>query len=176
MKPRIIFLDFDGVLNSVRTCAAEERSIRTTHVQMDVTMGRTVDSGFDPIAVKLLWNVLMKTDSYIVVSSSWRYNLNLAAIRTIFSSQFGWPSGAEQRIIGVTGRSEKGRRGTDIQNWIDDHTVGIRNFRYIIIDDSGDMLDHQFPRLVQTDGYEGFLYRDYKKCLNLFDKDDEDFE
>ena len=176
MKHRIIFLDFDGVLNSVRTATAEQRVQRTTHVQHNVTMGRKVDSGFDIIAVKLLWRIIEKTDAYIVISSSWRKNLNLASLRAIFSSEFDWPSGAEQRIIGVTGGSARGHRGTEIQNWIDDHTVGIKNFQYVILDDSADMLDHQFPRFVQTDAYEGFLYKDYKKVLALFQIDDEEFE
>mgnify|MGYP000937116832 CR=1 FL=1 len=170
MKQKIIFLDFDGVLNSVRSVTAEQNLVNAVRAKYDILAGKPIASGFDPIAVKLMWQLIIKTDSYVVVSSAWRKAISLSDIRNIFHHEFGWPSDdANERIIGVTGRRGDGHRGREIQQWIDDHTVGIANFKYIIIDDSYDFLDHQHKRFIQTDPYEGFLYRDYTKAMDLMD-------
>ncbi len=168
MKKNIVFLDFDGVLNSIRTTVADQKLVRSFQVSESVKKGNRISSGFDPVAVKLIWRLLELNDAYVVVSSAWRHENNLASLRSIFSGEFGWPSGAEQRIIGMTGHHSTAHRGTEIQNWIDDHTVGVTNFNYVIIDDSSDMLDHQREHFVQTDAREGFLYKDYKKALGIF--------
>lgn len=170
MKQKIIFLDFDGVLNSVRSVTADQKCVNALRVKHDRLAGHGIVSGFDPVAVKLMWQLIVKTDSYVVVSSAWRKAISIADIRDIFHSEFGWPSSeTEERIIGVTGRRDNGHRGSEIQDWIDNHTVGIANFKYIIIDDSYDFHDHQYKRFIQTDPYEGFLYRDYEKAMNLMD-------
>lgn len=164
MKKSILFLDFDGVLNSLKIVVATQVCRRSTEVVEQSLAGHSIDSGFDPVAVKLLHRLIKLTDTYIVISSSWRYNMNLKTIRSIFTEEFGWDD-AEERIIGITGRSDTGRRGIEIQNWIDDHTVGIKNFKYVILDDNADMEDNQFSHFVQTDADDGFGYKDYKKAL-----------
>lgn len=168
MKQKIIFLDFDGVLNSVRSVVADKKCVNALNAKHAILAGHTITSGFDPIAVKLIWRIMEQTDAFIVVSSAWRKTINLSDIRNIFHTEFGWPDGGDERIIGVTGRRDNGFRGHEVQDWIDNHTVGIRNFQYIIIDDSGDFHDHQFKRFVQTDPYNGLSYEDYKKALQLF--------
>lgn len=168
MKKKIIFLDFDGVLNSVRSVVADQKCINALNAKHAILAGHTIASGFDPVAVKLIRQIINKTDAYIVVSSAWRKAISLGDIRQIFHTEFGWPDGEEERIIGVTGRRDNGHRGSEIQDWIDDHTVGITNFQYIIVDDSYDFHDHQMKRFIQTDPYNGFSYQDYCNALELF--------
>lgn len=168
MKQKIIFLDFDGVLNSVRSAIADGHYITTLNAKNSILMG-TPTSGFDRIAVNLIHSLMKRTGAYIVVSSAWRKTFSLRDIREIFHNEFGWShEEVTESIIGVTGISDSQSRGDEIQNWIDEHTVGINNFQYIIIDDGYDFHDHQYKRLVQTDPYEGFLYKDYVKALGLF--------
>lgn len=170
MKRKIVFLDFDGVLNSVRSVTADQKIVNAVRAKHDLLAGNPITSGFDPVAVRLVWQLLVKTDSYVVVSSAWRKAINLKDIREIFHKEFGWPSDdASERIIGVTGSRDNGHRGSEIADWINDHTVGIANFKYIIIDDSYDFFDDQHKRFIQTDPYEGFLYRDYTKAMELMD-------
>lgn len=168
MKQKIIFLDFDGVLNSVRSVTADKKIINAFQVKHIMLRGDKFTSGFDPVAVKLMWRLIEQTDAYVVVSSAWRKAISLRDIRDIFHGEFGWPEGDAERIIGTTGKRDNGHRGTEVQDWIDDHTVGIKNFQYIIIDDSYDFHDHQMHRFIQTDPYEGFLYKDYTKAMELF--------
>lgn len=167
MKNKIIFLDFDGVINSVRSVVADQKCVNALNAKHAILAGNTIVSGFDPVAVKLIQQIMRKTDAYIVVSSAWRRAITLNDIRQIFHTEFGWPGGEDERIIGVTGRRDDGHRGTEIQEWIDDHTVGIRNFQYIIVDDSYDFHDYQHKRFIQTDPYNGFSYEDYGKALEL---------
>lgn len=168
MKTRIIFQDFDGVFNSVRSAVATQKVGRVSQVVKDQLLGNQIESGFDAIAVALVRRLAELSGAKIVISSAWRFNMNLLAIRGMFASEFGWPSGSEQLIIGTTPRTTDAKRGEEIEQWIEENTVGVQNFEYVIIDDSSDLLDHQFKRFVQVDPYEGFLLKDYKKALALF--------
>jgi hypothetical protein len=166
---KVIFLDFDGVLNSVRSVVADncnKHDALTTKKTM--LLNDKIESGFDPVAVNLVYQLIQRTDSYVVVSSAWRHSMSLVNLRNIFNIEFGWPSGIDERIIGTTEIITNNNRGEEIDKWISDHTCGIRNFNYIIIDDGYVFLDNQFKRLVQTDPYEGFLFNDYCKALLLF--------
>lgn len=165
---KILALDFDGVLNSVRSVVADQKCVNALNAKHAILAGHTITSGFDPVAVKLIWQIIQRTDAYIVVSSAWRKAISLSDIRRIFHTEFGWPDGDAERIIGVTGRRDNGFRGDEVQDWIDNHTVGIKNFQYIIVDDSYDFHDHQHKCFIQTDPYNGFSYQDYSKALQLF--------
>lgn len=165
---KIIFLDFDGVLNSVRSVVADQKCVNAVRVKYDILAGHKIHSGFDPIAVKLIKEIVRRTGARIVVSSAWRKAISLRDIRDIFHGEFGWPDGDDELIIATTGSSDNGHRGTEIQNWIDAYTVDVRNFQYIIIDDSYDFHDHQMKRFIQTDPYNGISYQDYSKALTLF--------
>ncbi len=173
MKQKIIFLDFDGVLNSVRSVVADQKCVNALQAKHTILAGHTIASGFDPVAVKLIWQIMQKTDAFIVVSSAWRKAINLRDIRNIFHTEFSWPDGDSERIIGVTGRRDNGFRGSEVQDWIDEHTVGIQNFQYIIVDDSYDFHDHQMKRFIQTCPYNGFSYQDYCKALELFGSEED---
>lgn len=167
MKRRVIFLDFDGVLNSVRNAVADGCIINAGKAKKNALLGHKVYSGFDPVAVALVYRFIVQADAYVVVSSAWRKTFSLAALRDMFVDEFGWDA---SRIIDMTGSNNTsyGIRGHEVQQWIDDNTAGIRNFQYIIIDDNSDFLDHQMKYLIKTDPYEGLLYRDYCKALKLF--------
>lgn len=164
---KVIFLDFDGVLNSTRTYLAREKIISSSKVQQRFLTHGEIDSGFDIVAVGLLRRLVDKLGAVIVISSSWRYSMSIEMIRRMFTNEFEWED-ADDVIIGMTPRSNTGRRGEEIQNWIDNKTVGISNFQYVIIDDSSDMEDHQFDRFVKTDYDEGLSYKDYNKVRELF--------
>ena len=168
MCNKIIFLDIDGVINSTRTCAAYKNLSGAYFAKMK----RGTDefrAEFDPIAVRLIENLVIEANAKIVISSSWRAVFSLDELQEMFHREYNWPSAEGEYIIDVTPEFPRSSRGAEIQHWIDNNTVGIPNFRYIIIDDGYDFLDNHFTRLIQTDPYEGFLVKDYNRALELFD-------
>lgn len=121
----VIFLDFDGVLNSLRSAIAFETYQR-----------------FDPVAVKIVRRLCDETDSKIVVSSTWRIGHTVDTLQ-LRMRECG--AGAlSPLVIGMTGRDGK-IRGDEIRAWLNTNPV----HRYVIIDDGSDMHPDQY--FVKTD-------------------------
>jgi len=124
---KIIFLDIDGVLNSV------EQSIANRLDQSDVRLYR-----IDPVRVGLLRWLVDQTDAKIVISSTWRYGHTLQWFEGYFEA-LGWLA----PVIGLTPKLDK-IRGLEVQAWLDadDEMVGDVE-KYVILDDDSDFLDGQ---------------------------------
>lgn len=157
---RVIFLDVDGVLNSVRSMVAlhNHRS--------------TLDHDFiDPIAVALINKVIERSGAHLVISSSHRKHIPdpLGNGRCLVAMQKYFDNfGIVGKVIGYTPNSKDGHRGTEIKQWLDnerDHSDSI--IEYVIIDDDCDMLDEQLPYFVKTDNYFGFSYQNYVDALHI---------
>lgn len=71
MSMKVLFLDFDGVLNSHRFMLEDRSQYKTGVV------------GLDPKAMAHVNYICGKTDAEIVVSSSWRYGHSLSELRDI---------------------------------------------------------------------------------------------
>jgi len=139
---RVLFLDFDGVLNSH---AWMERQPPTTNFLRAV----------DPEAVARLAEVIRRTGARIVVSSTWRILNSLANLRGVLI-EAGFPPPCP--IIGATPRLHRTPegapryRGHEIQQWLDEAGAEVQAFA--IVDDDSDMV-HLTPRLVQTNFERG---------------------
>ena len=151
MKRPVIFLDFDGVLNTEQYQA-----------QLAIEGKPTKDRWgplFDPKAVGNLRRILDATDSIIVVSSSWRYIHRLSSLRLMWSAR-NLPGEIIDTIpCGATYIS----RGEDIEYWLE------RNNRpqYVIIDDLGDFFPEQLDHFVQTNPIVGITDADALKAIDL---------
>lgn len=166
---KYIFLDFDGILNSIRTVVADQKLNHALAAKRTLLVSGEIDTGFDPIAVALIHRLATITNSKIVISSSWRYTFGLEDLRKMFYGH-GWEN-ADELIIGMTPRSDRGHRGTEIKMWLDSHAKN--PCEYVIIDDSTDMTDYQKEHhFVKIDDVEGFLFRDYIRCLEILKYDD----
>lgn len=143
---RVLFLDIDGVLNSLSSALA---------------LGDT-NHHLDPVCVGLIARLLKETDTKVVISSSWRIG------RTVETLQFELDRlGAHRigdRIIGRTGDGYNGHRGRQIKEWIE---MNAPNCTYIIVDDDSDMLPAQKPYFVKTDFENGFRAAHYKKAMAI---------
>lgn len=66
-------------------------------------------------------------------------------------------------IVGVT-PDLPGIRGLEAEAWLkeNDHVSG-----YVILDDDGDFLKYQTPRLVQTDVLWGLIERDVRMAIDI---------
>ncbi len=155
---KIIFLDFDGVLNSHAWYREVNNAGR--HVSM-----MPIDQ-IDPKAITLLNEAIEATGAKIVVSSTWRLNRTIEELQAILD-QFGCIG----KIIGKTPRmyrdSEGNRlyRGDEIQQWLNDEedygTFIVDNF--VIIDDDSDMA-HLKHKLIQT-GFDKGLQPEHVEAV-----------
>lgn len=144
MNP-IIFLDFDGVLNS----AISWENYKKNHLA--------------PEHINILNQITDLTNSRIVISSSWRYGTSLTSLRAMLKRK-----GVKAKVIGKTPelRSDQWQdlvsRGQEIQVWLDDNP----HDRFIILDD-GDDMGHLTPYLIQTDHKTGLTKEHIEPAVRL---------
>lgn len=143
---KIIFLDIDGVLTTLRT--------KYHHG--------------DTECVQRLNALTKETDSSIVVSSTWRKG----GLRSIRQTLKTW--GITAPIYGITPdlSAQRGElaiavpRGREILAWLETH-VSQSITHFVILDDSDDM-EWLKPLLIQTDPYAGFQDSDLARALGAF--------
>ncbi len=153
---KIIFLDFDGVLN-------------TEHNQNKLLYhgkaGKDKHGAlFDPEAVAELERIVKETGADIVIESSWKY-LGLEAMQQMWKDR-NMPG----NVIDITPSSasdkwllnadlddmDPGRsqwKGVEIASWIADNLHEAA--QYVIIDDEYVILDSQRSHFILTDSYDG---------------------
>lgn len=161
MRKPIIFLDIDGVLNSV------QYAIRKRNAQL--ARGEKLTAGImgiDDQAVKNLSYILESVDCDMVLSSTWRIIYSLDEVNEMLLKA-GLRKG---RLIDKTPRMLSCIRGVEVQNWlyvngmIDQHDAP----PFVCIDDDKDFLDWQ--PLVHTDNYYGLTRADADKAIALLKK------
>lgn len=123
---KVIFLDIDGVLNVIPQGHDEHGAI------------------FHPHLVENLKSIVEATGAKVVISSYWRHS-GLAKMEAMWRDRE-----LPGEMIGITGnRLDLDcftlQRGTEIQEWLDKHP---EITDYVILDDDGDMLPHQWPHFV----------------------------
>lgn len=149
---KVVFLDFDGVLNS-------EKYIRSC--------GEGV--AIDPSRISLLKQIIDTTDAKIVLSSSWRVHWTHAPdecnstgklINDIFG-QYGlqiWDKTPQLRL----------RREQEIQCWLDEHPEA-ENF--VVLDDrflDADFLDGHFIKT--SNHFDGLDETDVKNAIAILNR------
>lgn len=162
-KTKILFLDFDGVLNS-----ADNSEILMKLLPDNPELLHRFIPGiiFDERCVRWLAYIVRESGCKIVISSSWRLQYELEELQQIWKNN-EFPG----EIIDYTpfdgnvtfnSNGELSRdfeRGREIQMWIDRH----KPFRYCILDDEFDMLPEQV--FVQTDPEFGLTAETAKLVL-----------
>lgn len=129
---KVLFLDFDGVLNSHQWMQANADKFPMNHMWHHTHL--------DELAVGRLEKIVQATGAKVVISSTWRLLNSLPRLCDILQNH-----GFTGEVIGITPRLG-GPRGNEIASWLNDHGP-IENF--VIIDDDGDMV-HLKHKLVQT--------------------------
>lgn len=151
---KVIFLDFDGVLNSVASFKYEHRRKNN----------RIADT-LSVIACSNLQCILENnSDVKIVISSTWRKLHTLVELQNILNAY-----GVEAaRVIGKTPSLMSGHRGHEIQLWLDDNT---QVKQYAVIDDDSDIRSlkgDERALIVQTTADDGLLLAHANKISKFF--------
>lgn len=151
---KIIFLDFDGVLN-------------TEHYQgLLQYQGKPwqdeYGAFFDPKAVKQLKRIIDATDADIVVESSWKY-LGLDAMKELWEVR-----NLPGTIIDITPSLLGKNKGVEIASWLSKYAK--QDIRYIIIDDEYVILDSQLPHFILTNPYEGITEEQANRAISMLNE------
>ena len=155
---RVIFLDIDGVLNSSRTAVAYQQIL-----QRDL----------DPVAVRMLYRMVMTAQASMVISSTWRMDPNYETTIWGCLRAAGWPVSfyewldaghRETPIIGATDRRGP-TRGHEIQRWLDDNP---QYDDYLILDDDSDMLQSQMDRFINCDHKVGLSWDNWSQIRSIW--------
>lgn len=151
MNRKIIFLDFDGVLNTEQYQA-----------RLAVDGKPSKDAWgplFDPRAVGNLRKIIESTGAAIVISSSWRYIHRLGSLRMMWEVRELPGEIVDILPCGAAYIS----RGENIEYWLNGHG----HPDYVIIDDLDDFYPTQHNRYVETNPIVGITESDAEMAIEL---------
>ena len=144
MPRKIIFLDIDGVMNSVTTRPQHSRGL--------------VDF-LDPRNVSVLNAIVEATGAVVVVSSTWRLSTTFAALKASFAA-----AGCVAEILDVTPDIDGRQRVLEVAAWLERQATPPS--RFVVLDDDHDM--PAFPdKLVRTSKQHGLSPRDLPAVLAI---------
>lgn len=139
----VLFLDFDGVLNSEASFRWERRK-----------MTEQIQNTLSPIACSNLQYALDKVpEMKIVISSTWRLMHTMEQLKAKLT-EYGVDA---SRVIDITPNSFSRHRGREIGMWLDEHAEVTRA---VIVDDDRDAHvfdDDKRVLSIQTDWFDGLL-------------------
>lgn len=157
MADRILFLDFDGVLNSDEWVARRRAEGGPCTV---------LSNAIDADAVARLQEIVEATQAKVVISSSWRELFSVAELVDILGRH-----GFRGQVVGKTPRLDAlvpgTVRGHEIAAWLDCQTEWPAGF--CILDDHSDMA-HLLPWLVQTDPLVGLVRQDVARAVEVLQR------
>lgn len=159
---KIIFLDLDGVLNSLTYFQELKRQ--------GLTQDRIMDS-LDPVMVERLNRIVEATNAKIVISSTWR---NLHSMDELKAFLLKYAFKYNGHVIDVTPTLNKDR-GYEIEWWLNEYhrgfDLGVEQeliTSFVILDDNSDMVyDHLLSRLVLTTWENGMEEEHAQKAIEI---------
>lgn len=149
-KCKYIFLDINGVISTSSSSFCLDRD-----------------------KMLLLGNLISRTDSWLVITSSCRaadvtdtiYNLTDYDNPSVKGNPFMFCS----RIVGITPQIG-GNRGEEVKAYLKNRPCDA----YIILDDESGMLPEQQPYFIRTDGQKGLTSQDVLKGIEILNRVEEE--
>jgi hypothetical protein len=150
---KVVFLDFDGVLNSTEYTA----TIRgKPYTKLSTEWWA---EGLDPKNIELLNRIVGATSAKVVVSSSWRINAPTTLLALILDMR-----GFTGEVIDKTALLSGADRSDEIQEWLDLHP---EVDQFVILDDNADAeIEGHF---VQTDMRTGLTVGSAFAAIDILD-------
>lgn len=180
--PPILFLDIDGVVNTIAQLGFKEHHHasmneyfihlrdKTTRSSTDI-LGETMAAFFCPKSLHHLKNIVEKTDCKIVISSTWRLGgKTLDQMKSWFAS----PT-IKNAIIGKTPRLgvydgedfyTSAPRGMECSKWLKDNGYPYDFRRVAILDDDSDSYPMN-KAWILVNGTDGINTDNYKQAVKL---------
>jgi len=175
---KIIFLDFDGVLN----CEDWYRR-QFEETKNDLELSEYPYSEFDPEIIQRLNHIINETGAKVVVSSTWRHGRSVEELQNILSRVgfTGEVIDKTKHLDAINGYSLP--RGCEIEHWLEQkgqfqrinwsvkeqlkfiEKATVKN--YIILDDDSDMLYNQREHFISTSGYYGLTKEKVEKAITI---------
>lgn len=168
---KVLFLDFDGVLNSVQSAIfwhnRRDQAKWENEMYRDWTgtLKEYIAMEFCPIAMSNVEELLRNVDDLrVVVSSTWRMGETVESLKKILA-----PSKIIcERLLDTTPVIYKEgvevARGIEIQHWLNNTDQEVDAF--VIVDDDNDM-EHLGDKLVCTSPLHGFQYGDIDWAMRI---------
>lgn len=172
---KLIFLDFDGVLNSSEFSAHQYRNDEPTQDSMGFNL-------FDPQAIECMNRIVDVTGAKIIVTSSWRY-LGLAKLQKLWKER-----GLHGEIIGMTSlhvvdelileiglewlerEPNRSPRSEEIAHWLKSYNINLKSYNinanYVILDDLPMPKEFQ-PHAVQINPKVGLTAIEVKQAIQI---------
>lgn len=174
---KVVFLDIDGVLNSLRSLIAYEgygNLPDRPYTEDDLDQDIQQELMLDPVAIRLLNRLCRDTGAKVVISSSWRIGEpDHSNFRRMFTAYLGKENHID--VIGMIPDLWTGHtRGNEIEKWLDIWAIEHCEYElpeqpnhvthYLILDDDSDMLKHQLPHFVKINRDIGLSVPDFNKA------------
>ena len=155
MHKYILFLDFDGVINS-ETYASAKNYWDKHNPQIYINSPFHAD--FDPAGIAHICHMLDNNpEIQVVVSSAWRYGTPVQELKEYFMNTV-----LGERIIDKTPYLSAVQRGVEIKDWLSKNPTE----KFAILDDDDDMDDVR-DNFVRTDWRTGVTYLNIHDCLKI---------
>lgn len=158
MNNPVVFLDFDGVVNTLmiyKEPIKARRLLQKDGYYFDLCYPQDKRVS-NTQAILWLEKLCKEFNTDIVMTSTWRKDYELAC-ECLYNSGLS----KDIKIIGVTPWLNK-PRGEEIEAWLKTHSCSA----FVILDDDSDVepyLDH----LVKTDTYDGFTFNSYIRAKKI---------
>jgi len=167
----VLFLDFDGVLNSKQHClATADFKVRGAENLSDADLFRMKHD----VNANNMWALGFILDQLpdlkIVISSAWRLHYHIESFRELFKI-FKLD---ETRIIGFTPKKFSSERMHEIRMWVDDYEeLHHKKVDFLAVDDHVIWdIDHEFKeREILTDAWVGLSMHDAFRIIKHFKPD-----
>lgn len=152
---KIIFLDFDGVMD---TGYYDMMLLRQGLPECD-----EYGVVFDPQCVANLCTIIKNTKADIVVTSSWKYLMSYKQLLEMWSAR-GLPGFITDMTPNVSNH-----RGNEIDAWLKECECGCE---YVIIDDlcAANFNIHQLPFLITVNPYNGLDEIATEKAISILNR------
>lgn len=160
---KVIFLDFDGVINN---SSIVDDFIYYPLFDKENRDTNLIFSAENIYALKKLFHFVIKEDIKIVLSTSWRGSFEVEVIDKAFKNFLGLYY--EQKIItdSTPIDNKYQTRGQEVEGYLAKKEVE----DYLIIDDINSFLPEQNKHLILTKSHRGLLIEDVDKVENYFYK------
>ena len=145
---KVIFLDIDGVLCTEKSYLAYG------------SKGMMFE--WDDLACRFLKTICEKSNTKIVISSTWRCGVENQKHLHQQLQKYGLEEHLHEDKYT---KDFSNIRGKEIEDWLKRNG----HEEYVILDDCEIMLPEQLPYFIKTDYFEGLMFADYQKVIEILD-------